>query len=467
MDVRDYIQQHAGGFFDDLKQWLAIPSISADPGQPPRRARPARTGSPPTCGPPGSPRWRSGRPAPPDRRACPRSSPAGPPPTPPRRRSASTGTTTCSRSSRSASGTRRRSSRPSGTACCSAAAPPTTRARCCCTRSACAPAWRRPARPRPPVTLKLLIEGEEESGSPHFAELLRARADRLACDVIVVSDTTMWAADVPSMCTGMRGLVDAEITPPGPGPRPALRLLRRRGAEPAACDGRAARGPARRRRPGHRCPGSTTRWCRSRRRSGSCSRGCRSRRRRGSPTPGTARPPRRGRVHHPGAGLGPADGRGQRHVGRPHRPGRQDDRAARGAREALVPAGRRPGAGRRLAGLREYVAAHTPAGHRGGRSRLEGPGCGRASRRSTRRRCRRASGRWSARSAARCCSPGRAAAGPRPTWPTSWPRRWCSSRSAWTPTASTRRTRRSRWRCCSRAPRRRPTCGTSWRTAGH
>jgi acetylornithine deacetylase/succinyl-diaminopimelate desuccinylase-like protein len=68
----------------------------------------------------------------------------------------------------------------------------------------------------PPVTLKLLIEGEEESGSPHFADLLRARRDRLACDVIVVSDTTMWAADVPSMCVGMRGVVDAEINLRGP-----------------------------------------------------------------------------------------------------------------------------------------------------------------------------------------------------------------------------------------------------------
>ena len=68
----------------------------------------------------------------------------------------------------------------------------------------------------PPVTLKLLIEGEEESGSPHFAELLRARRDRLACDVVVVSDTTMWAADVPSMCIGMRGVVEAEINLRGP-----------------------------------------------------------------------------------------------------------------------------------------------------------------------------------------------------------------------------------------------------------
>ena len=63
----------------------------------------------------------------------------------------------------------------------------------------------------PPVSLKFLIEGEEESGSPHFADLLRSRADRLSCDMIVISDTTMWAADVPSMCTGMRGLIDAQI----------------------------------------------------------------------------------------------------------------------------------------------------------------------------------------------------------------------------------------------------------------
>jgi acetylornithine deacetylase/succinyl-diaminopimelate desuccinylase-like protein len=68
----------------------------------------------------------------------------------------------------------------------------------------------------PPVTLKLLIEGEEESGSPHFGPLLRDRAGQLGCDVIVVSDTTMWAADVPSLCTGMRGLAAAEITLRGP-----------------------------------------------------------------------------------------------------------------------------------------------------------------------------------------------------------------------------------------------------------
>ena len=68
----------------------------------------------------------------------------------------------------------------------------------------------------PPVTIKMLVEGEEESGSEHFADLLRRERARLACDVIVISDTTMWAADVPSMCTGMRGLVPVEVTLTGP-----------------------------------------------------------------------------------------------------------------------------------------------------------------------------------------------------------------------------------------------------------
>ncbi|HZX38266.1 MAG TPA: M20/M25/M40 family metallo-hydrolase, partial [Streptomyces sp.] len=71
-------------------------------------------------------------------------------------------------------------------------------------------------RTTPAVGLKLLIEGEEESGSPNFAALLRARADRLACDAVVVSDTGMWAAGTPTVCTGMRGLVECQIDLYGP-----------------------------------------------------------------------------------------------------------------------------------------------------------------------------------------------------------------------------------------------------------
>lgn len=68
----------------------------------------------------------------------------------------------------------------------------------------------------PAVTLKLLIEGEEESGSPHFAELLRANRERLRCDTVVVTDTGMWAHDVPTTCVGMRGLVGCQLDVHGP-----------------------------------------------------------------------------------------------------------------------------------------------------------------------------------------------------------------------------------------------------------
>jgi acetylornithine deacetylase/succinyl-diaminopimelate desuccinylase-like protein len=62
-----------------------------------------------------------------------------------------------------------------------------------------------------PVNLKFVIEGEEEIGSPHFEALLHREAARLACDVIVVSDTGMIAPDVPSITVGMRGLVAYDI----------------------------------------------------------------------------------------------------------------------------------------------------------------------------------------------------------------------------------------------------------------
>ncbi|MDI5963860.1 dipeptidase [Streptomyces sp. SL13] len=71
-------------------------------------------------------------------------------------------------------------------------------------------------RTTPAVNLKLLIEGEEESGSPNFAALLRDRADRLACDAVIVSDTGMWSAETPTVCTGMRGLADCQIDLYGP-----------------------------------------------------------------------------------------------------------------------------------------------------------------------------------------------------------------------------------------------------------
>ena len=81
---------------------------------------------------------------------------------------------------------------------------------------ACLAAGAAAARTAPPVTVKLLIEGEEESGSPHLPGLLRRERDRLSADVIVITDTSIWSADVPSMCVGMRGLFDAQIDMTGP-----------------------------------------------------------------------------------------------------------------------------------------------------------------------------------------------------------------------------------------------------------
>jgi acetylornithine deacetylase/succinyl-diaminopimelate desuccinylase-like protein len=71
-------------------------------------------------------------------------------------------------------------------------------------------------RTSPAVTLKFLIEGEEESGSPHFEALLAQRRDRLQCDVVVITDTGMLGEDTPSAVTGMRGLVLADVRFHGP-----------------------------------------------------------------------------------------------------------------------------------------------------------------------------------------------------------------------------------------------------------
>ncbi|MFC5802430.1 dipeptidase [Streptomyces formicae] len=71
-------------------------------------------------------------------------------------------------------------------------------------------------RTAPAVNLKLLVEGEEESGSPHFRALAERNTDRLAADAVIVSDTGMWSETTPTVCTGMRGLAECEIELHGP-----------------------------------------------------------------------------------------------------------------------------------------------------------------------------------------------------------------------------------------------------------
>ncbi|MFJ1752248.1 dipeptidase [Kitasatospora sp. NPDC088134] len=71
-------------------------------------------------------------------------------------------------------------------------------------------------RTAPAVNLKLLVEGEEESGSPNFTALVRREAERLAADLVIISDTGMWSETTPTVCTGMRGLADCQIDLYGP-----------------------------------------------------------------------------------------------------------------------------------------------------------------------------------------------------------------------------------------------------------
>ncbi|MGH7573041.1 MAG: dipeptidase [Gemmatimonadota bacterium] len=64
---------------------------------------------------------------------------------------------------------------------------------------------------RLPCNVKVLIEGEEEIGSEHLMPFIEANQERLAADVVMISDSPMFAAGVPSLCYGLRGLCYMEI----------------------------------------------------------------------------------------------------------------------------------------------------------------------------------------------------------------------------------------------------------------
>ncbi len=215
MDVRGYISDHADTFFDALEAWLSIPSISADPARHDdvRQSADWLVGKLREHGWPVAEVWETGDAADPGLPAVfacwPAEDPAAPvalvyghhdvqpvepldewdsPPFDPARRDGLL-------LARGASDDKGQVLfHPLGLSANLAAS----------------------GAAAPPVTIKLLIEGEEESGSPHFAGLLRRERDRLSCDVVVVSDTTMWAADVPSLCVGMRGIAEAEVQLTGP-----------------------------------------------------------------------------------------------------------------------------------------------------------------------------------------------------------------------------------------------------------
>jgi acetylornithine deacetylase/succinyl-diaminopimelate desuccinylase-like protein len=62
-----------------------------------------------------------------------------------------------------------------------------------------------------PLNMKFFIEGEEEVGSAHLDDFVRDHKDLLAADVVVISDTAMIGKGVPSICYGLRGLVYYQI----------------------------------------------------------------------------------------------------------------------------------------------------------------------------------------------------------------------------------------------------------------
>jgi len=68
-----------------------------------------------------------------------------------------------------------------------------------------------------PVNVKLLIDGEEEIGSPNIEPFITARAEELSADAALISDSEFFAPAVPSITCALRGICYAEITLKGPG----------------------------------------------------------------------------------------------------------------------------------------------------------------------------------------------------------------------------------------------------------
>jgi acetylornithine deacetylase/succinyl-diaminopimelate desuccinylase-like protein len=62
-----------------------------------------------------------------------------------------------------------------------------------------------------PVNVRVIVEGEEEVGGEGIAAYVREHGDALKADVALVSDTEMFAADLPTLCVGLRGMIYTEI----------------------------------------------------------------------------------------------------------------------------------------------------------------------------------------------------------------------------------------------------------------
>src|SRR5215467_14529010 len=67
-----------------------------------------------------------------------------------------------------------------------------------------------------PINVKFLVEGEEEVGGEAIAKFVAGNPEKLKADVALVSDTEMYGPDMPTLCTGLRGLIYMEVAATGP-----------------------------------------------------------------------------------------------------------------------------------------------------------------------------------------------------------------------------------------------------------
>ena len=67
-----------------------------------------------------------------------------------------------------------------------------------------------------PCNVKIMFEGEEEVGSEHLGTFVKENKEKLKADVILISDTSIIANDIPSVETGLRGLTYMEVSVTGP-----------------------------------------------------------------------------------------------------------------------------------------------------------------------------------------------------------------------------------------------------------
>src|SRR5271156_5594762 len=62
-----------------------------------------------------------------------------------------------------------------------------------------------------PLNIRVILEGEEEVGGESIAKFVREHPEQLKADFALVSDTEMFAPELPTLCVGLRGMVYTEL----------------------------------------------------------------------------------------------------------------------------------------------------------------------------------------------------------------------------------------------------------------